>query len=48
MKPKTIRAALVAAGNTFVAVPKAEVLADQERIQQAVGYALGPFFKGER
>jgi hypothetical protein len=35
-------------GNTFVPVPKAELLADQERIQQAVSYALGPFFKGER
>jgi hypothetical protein len=35
-------------GNPFVQVPKAELLADQARIQQAVSYALGPFFKGER
>jgi hypothetical protein len=35
-------------GNTFVPVPKNELLTDPERIQQAVSYALGPFFKGER
>jgi hypothetical protein len=35
-------------GNAFVPVPKAELLADQERIQQAVSHSLGPFFKSER
>jgi hypothetical protein len=32
-------------GKSFVPVPKAELLADQERIQQAVSYALGPSSK---
>jgi hypothetical protein len=31
--------------NNFVAVPKSELFADTQRIQQAVNYALEPFFK---
>jgi hypothetical protein len=34
-------------GDTFVPVPQSELLADQARIQQAVSYALQPFFKSE-
>lgn len=32
-------------GETFVPVPKSELFADTERIQQAVNYSLEPFFK---
>jgi len=35
-------------GDSFVPVPKSELLADTERIQQAVNYSLDPFFKRER
>jgi hypothetical protein len=32
---------------TFVAVPRSEIFADPQRIQQAVNYALDPFFTRE-
>jgi len=32
---------------SFVAVPSGEIFADPQRIQQAVNYALDPFFKRE-
>jgi hypothetical protein len=35
-------------GDNFVPVPRSGILADQARIQQAVSYALEPFFKSER